>query len=378
LRDAASDSIEVWAPTQTPSAAQTLITDLFGIPASRVTIHQRRVGGGFGRRLQNDYVAEAVQISKQAGGVPVKLMWTREDDMEHDFYRSGGFIAFRAALDERGKLAAWSSHLVHFKSEGGTAVTAASWQPNELPARCVPAYRASQTLMPLRLPTGAWRAPGANTAAWVVQSFLHELSTAAGRDHVEFLLELVNARQPDDPAAPPPRPSFVPARAASVIRAAAERSGWGTRTLASGHALGIAFHFSHLGHFAEVAEVSVDAAKRVTVHKVWVVGDIGPIVDLSSAENQCQGSVVDAISTLALEVTMENGRIEQRNFHQYPLGRMPITPAIEVHFLDTDHPPTGVGEPALPPVAPAICNAIYAATGHRIRTLPITREGFSI
>ena len=377
-KDALGDSVEIWAPSQTPTNAQTLASNVFGIPVNKVTIHQQRIGGGFGRRLVNDYVIEATQISKQAGGVPVKLMWTREDDMEHDFYRPGGFMAFRSVLDEKGGIAAWNSHLIHFKSEGGTAVTAANWQPNEFPAMYVPAYRASQTLLPLRLPTGSWRAPGANTAAWVVQSFMHEMSTAAKRDHVEFLLEVVGSRKADNASATPGRPGLVPERATSVIRAAAEKSGWGKRRLPAGHALGIAFHFSHQGHFAEVAEVSVDPKKKITVHKVWVVGDIGPIVDLSSAENQCEGSVIDAISTMALEVTMENGQIEQKNFHQYRVARMSITPAIEVHFLDTNYPPTGVGEPAFPPVAPAICNAIYAATRHRIRTLPITREGFSI
>lgn len=286
-------------------------------------------------------------------------------------------MSFQGALDAQGRIAAWNSHLVHFKSEGGAAITAANWQANEFPALDVPRYRASQTLMPLRMPTGSWRAPGANTAAWVVQSFLHELSTAAKRDHVEFLLELVSAR-PDGSVAPTGRPVHLPERARAVIRSAADRSGWGRRTLAPGRVLGTAFHYCHAGHFAEVVELSVDAQKKITVHQVWVVGDVGPIVDLSGAEAQCQGAVIDALSTLSLEVTMEHGRIEQKNFHQYPIARMPVTPAIDVHFLDTDYPPTGVGEPALPPLAPALCNAVFTATGHRIRTLPITREGFSV
>jgi isoquinoline 1-oxidoreductase beta subunit len=377
-KNAAGDSIEIWAASQTPTNARTLLATVLGVDAARITIHQLRLGGGFGRRLVNDNVIEAAQISRQAGGVPVKLVSLREDDMQHDFIRPAGFMAFKGALDERGRIAAWNSHLVHFKSEGGAAVTAANWQVNEFPALDVPHYRASQTLMPLRMPTGSWRAPGANTAAWVVQSFMHELSTAAQRDHVEFLLDVTGARQAGNAATPSGRAVHVPQRARAVIRAAADRSGWGKRSLTQGHALGIAFHFCHQGHFAEVAEVSVDAQKKITVHKVWVVGDIGPVVDLSSAENQVQGCVVDAISTMALEVTMENGQIEQNNFHQYPLARMPITPAVDVHFLDTDYPPTGVGEPAFPPLAPAICNAVFTLTGHRIRTLPITREGFGI
>ena len=151
------------------------------------------------------------------------------------------------------------------------------------------------------------------------------------------------------------------------------------KALLKGHGMGLAFHFSHAGHFAEVAEVSVDANKRVRLHRVVVAGDIGPIVNMSGAGNQCEGAVVDAFSTmLGLEITMENGRVEQSNFHQYPILRIAHHPQVEVHFIQSDNPPTGVGEPALPPVAPAICNAIFAATGHRVRTLPLTREGFTV
>jgi isoquinoline 1-oxidoreductase beta subunit len=384
-KDPSGDSLEVWAPSQTPGGAQTLVANVVGLPANRVTIRQMRIGGGFGRRLMNDYVAEVAQISKQAGGVPVKLRWQREDDMQHDFYRPGGFMAFKGALDEQGKLAAWNSHMISFTGDGKTPVTAGGWGANEFPAQYTANYRASQTLLPLQIPTGPWRAPGSNTAGWVVQSFMHELSTAAKRDHAEFLLEVFGNRQAAPAAggegAPPglpPQAGLVPARAVGVIKAAVEKSGWGTRKLDKGHALGLAFHFSHQGHFAEVAEVSVDAKKKITVHKMWVVGDIGPIVNLSSAENQCQGCIVDAISTMGLEVTMENGRIEQKNFDRYPIARMPVSPVVEVTFIESEYSPTGVGEPAFPPAAPAICNAIYAATGKRIRTLPISKEGFSI
>ncbi|MBN1237111.1 MAG: xanthine dehydrogenase family protein molybdopterin-binding subunit, partial [Gammaproteobacteria bacterium] len=167
-------------------------------------------------------------------------------------------------------------------------------------------------------------------------------------------------------------------RAANVIKLAAEKAGWG-KSLPRGRGLGLAFHFSHAGHFAEVAEVSVDENRKLTVHRVTVAGDIGPIVNLSGAENQCQGSVIDGFSTaMGLEITFENGRVEQNNFDRYPILRMSKAPAVDVHFVDSDFSPTGVGEPALPPAAPAICNAIYAATGHRVRTLPLTKEGFSV
>jgi isoquinoline 1-oxidoreductase beta subunit len=378
-RDPAGDSLEIWAPTQTPNAAQTLAANLMGLPSSRVTVHQTRVGGGFGRRLNNDYVAEASQISRQAGGIPIQLIWTREDDMEHDFVRPAGFMAFTGALDGEGRLSGWNSHIVHFRSEGGTAVTAANWQAGEFPAGHLPAYRASQTFLPLRIPTGSWRAPGAATAAWVVQSFMHELSIAAKRDHAEFLSEVVSMTAPTDPQAVRSGGGGLdPERSRNVIKAVAERAGWNKRRLPKGRALGIAFHYSHSGHFAEVAEVSVDVARKVTVHKVWVVGDVGPVVNLSSAEAQCQGAVIDGLGAMVLEVTVENGQIEQKNFHQYPLRRITDTPEVDVHFLDTDYPPTGIGEPALPPLAPAVCNAIQALTGHRIRTLPITKEGYSL
>lgn len=371
------DSVEFWAPTQTPTAGRAMLATLLGVPVERVTVHQQRVGGGFGRRLNNDYMAEAAFISRQAGGIPIKLMWTREDDFEHDFVRSGGFMAFEGAVDAKGGIAAWNSHLVHFNSQGSTSVTAANWQVAEFPANHLSSYRASQTKIPIKVPTGSWRAPGANTAGWLVQCFVHELAVAAGRDHAQFLDELLARTAPADPASPAsPAGNFSHERARNVVKAVVARSGWGRR-LPKGSGLGLAFHYSHQGHVAEVVEVSVDARKQVRVRKVWVVADVGPIVNLSGAEAQCQGAVIDALSTMALGLTVKDGEIEQKNFDQYPVARIGLTPEIDVHFLDTDYPPTGLGEPALPPLAPAVCNAIFAATGHRVRSLPIGREGFS-
>lgn len=186
---------------------------------------------------------------------------------------------------------------------------------------------------------------------------------AAGRDQAAFLDELLARSAPIDPAK----------TSATTNNFSRDRA----RGVVKGRGLGLAFHYSHQGHVAEVVEVSVDAEKQVKVHKVWVVADVGPIVNLSGAEAQCQGAVIDALSTMALEVTVKDGEIAQKNFDQYPLARINLTPEIDVHFLDTDFPPTGLGEPALPPLAPAVCNAIFAATGHRIRSLPIGREGFT-
>lgn len=369
-------TIELWAPTQSPGRGVRNVANTLGIKEEAVTIHQTRVGGGFGRRLVNDSLCEVAAIS-QAVKAPVKLQWTREDDMTHDFYRAGGFHAFKGGLDAAGKLAFWQDHLITFSHDGQKPVIAgAPRQPSrEFPAQSVRNFRLSQTLLPLRTRCGLLRAPGSNTRAWAVQSFLHELAVAARRDHLEFLLEIMG-----EPQWLPPKTLYGlnTGRAADVISLAAEKSGWGKQQ-AAGRGLGLAFHFSHAGHFAEVAEVSVDASKQVTVHKVTVAADIGPVINLSGAENQCQGSVMDGLSTMSeQEITMEQGRIQQSNFDTYPLLRMPSAPAVDVHFIQSDNPPTGAGEPALPPLAPAVCNAIFAATGHRVRTLPLAKEGFFI
>jgi isoquinoline 1-oxidoreductase beta subunit len=370
------DSVEIWAPTQTPQAAVDAMANLLELPKDKVLLHQLRGGGGFGRRLANDSVCEAVLISKQAGGVPVKVQWTREDDMAFDYYRAGGFMALKAGVDASGKLAAWQNHFITFSMDGKTPVSAGNIDRNEFPANVVANRRMAQSLIASKIPTGPWRAPGSNVIAFCIQSFLNECAVAAKRDYVDFLVDVMGEARPL-----PPDPFggvFHTGRAVSVIKAVAEKSGWG-RPMPAGRGLGLAFHFSHQGHFAEAAEVSVDANKKVTVHRVWVVADIGPIVNLSSAENQCQGSVVDAISTaMGLKITFENGRVEQANFHQYPIVRIDKAPEIEVHFLDTDYPPTGCGEPAFPPVAPAIANAIFAASGQRPRMLPFSAEGYSI
>ncbi|HKQ16824.1 MAG TPA: molybdopterin cofactor-binding domain-containing protein [Steroidobacteraceae bacterium] len=367
-------AVEIWAPSQTPDAALGLVAGMLGIPREKVTIHQTRVGGGFGRRLMNDYVCEAALISKQAG-VPVKLQWTREDDMQHDFYRVGGFHSFKGGIDGAGKLVAWSDHFITFSQDGQKPTSGGDLSPDEFPALLLPNVRLTQTKLPLAIPTGPWRAPRSNSIAFAVQSFLHECSVAAKRDHLEFLLEVLGEprwlQQGNEF-------SLNTGRAAAVIKLAAEKAGWG-KELPKGRGMGLAFHFSHAGHFAEVAEVSVDANRKLTLHKVTVAGDIGPVVNMSGAENQVEGSVVDGFSTaLGLALSYENGRIQETNFDHYPLLRIPHAPVVEVHFIQSEYSPTGVGEPALPPVAPAICNAIFAATGHRVRTLPLSSEGFKV
>lgn len=361
--------LEFWAPTQTADRSIDLVAGALGLTTDKVKVNQTRVGGGFGRRLMNDYMCEAGAIA-QRFNAPVKLLWTREQDMAHDFFRAGGFHSLTGGLDAQGKLIAWRNHFITVSQDGKAPSSGAGWAGNQFPGLSLPNYQLSQTLLNIKTPTGPWRAPGSCAVAWVIQSFLHEMAVASGRDHRDFLLEVMGEPRLLDGG-------LNTGRAADVIKLACEKAGWG-RQLPAGHGLGLAFHFSHAGHIAEVAEVSVDADKRVRLHRMVVAGDIGPIVNMSGAMNQCEGAVVDGFSTmLGLEITMENGLIEQSNFHQYPLLRMPQHPKVEVHFIQSENPPTGVGEPALPPVAPAICNAIQAAIGHRVRTLPLTREGFS-
>jgi len=366
--------IELWAPTQTPQRGLSSVANTLGISESKVTVHQMRGGGGFGRRLKNDYMCEAASISKKIKA-PVKLQWTREDDMTHDFYRAGGFHALKGSVDGEGKLSGWQDHFITLSPDGKRPVTGGNMSDGVFPGSLLKNYRVQQTKLPWITPCGAWRAPGSSVFAFVVQSFVHELAVAAGRDHLEFLLEIIGGPKgvkENDSS------SLNTERAANVIRLAAEKAGWG-RTMPEGRALGLAFYFSHAGHVAEVAEVSVDESKKLKVHNVVVAADVGPIINLSGAENQCEGSVVDALSTmLGLAVTHENGRVQQTNFDSYPIMPIAHAPRVDVHFVDSDYPPTGLGEPALPPLAPAVCNAIFTVTGHRIRRLPIVDEGFSV
>jgi isoquinoline 1-oxidoreductase beta subunit len=295
--------------------------------------------------------------------------------MQHDFYRVGGFHSFKGGVDKAGKLVAWQDHFITFSQDGQRPTSGGDLSPDEFPAQLLPNVRLTQTKLPLMIPTGPWRAPRSCSLAFAIQSFLHECAVAANRDHVEFLLEVMGEPRWLEEGK---EFSLNTGRAAAVIKLAAEKAGWGKK-LPKGRGLGLAFHFSHAGHFAEVADVSVDANRKLKVNRVVVAGDIGPIINMSGAENQVEGSVIDGFSTaLGLSIGYENGRIEQTNFDRYPILRMPHAPKVEVHFIQSDFSPTGVGEPALPPLAPAIANAIFAATGQRVRTLPLSKEGFTV
>ena len=372
--------IEIWAPTQNPGSGQALVAATLGLPKERVTVHLTRAGGGFGRRLSSDYMVEAAAIAQRVDG-PVKLMWSREDDMRHDHFRAGGFHFLRGALDEQGRLIAWHNHFVTFgnpvQRDGKTVLqpgSGASLGGDEFPGRWVANCLLEQTPIECGVPMGPWRAPGSNVFAWVFQSFVDELAHAAQRDPLQFRLDILGQHDVV-PASNPRDLPYNVARMKAVLRLAADKAGWGRQKLERGRGQGIAFHFSHRGYIAQVAEVTVSKSGELKVDRFVVATDIGAqIVNLSGAESQVQGSVIDGISVLlGQELDIEHGAVVQGNFNEYPLIRMPQAPTqVEVHFLRTDYPVTGLGEPAFPPVAPAVCNAIFAATGKRVRQLPLT------
>ncbi len=369
--------MQILAPSQTPQSIAPLVAGTLGIEESDIQVTQLRIGGGFGRRLMNDYVVEAAAIAHKVSA-PIKLMWTREADTAHDFYRVGGFHNLTGGVDKEGKLTALRDSTITFyeadkdaaKPVRGGNASSGDLQCPEIANLSFEAHR-----LPLKIPAGWWRAPGSCTMAWVYQSFIHEMSAAAGRDHLEFLLEQFG--EPRWLGKKKAR-HFNTERAIAVTKLAAEKANWG-KPMPKGKGQGLSFYFSHLGYFAEVAEVTVSDRNEVSVDRVVVAADVGMLLNKAGGENQVEGSVTDGLSTLAgQEITFENGAVQQGNFNTYPLLRMPAQPIIETHWVTSKYPPSGLGEPALPPLAPAVTNAIYAATGHRIRTLPMSKEGYRI
>lgn len=364
--------LDLWAPTQNPENTRTVVAGTLGIKPEHITIRMTRCGGGFGRRGASDFAVEAAAISKRVG-LPVKLVWNRQDDMQHDFYRPAGFHYFKAGLDGRGKLIAWRDHFVTFGANGRPAAAAGAG-PAEFPARFVDHMEFGASFIPTRVPTGSLRAPESNGLAFAFQSFLDELAHAAGQDPLQFRIDLLGeprrVASPDKRFGPPP--DFDTGRMRGVLELVRAKSGWGQRQLAKGTGMGVAFYYSHLGYFAEVVSATVSAEGATRINKVWIAADVGShIINPTGAENQVQGAALDGIGQAFARITIEKGRALQTNFHEFQLLRMDRAPPVEVHFRTTDNPPTGLGEPALPPVIPALCNAIYAACGKRVRQLPI-------
>ncbi len=371
----ADGTVEIWAPTQNPGSSFPLIQAAVGVPRDKVTLRMIRCGGGFGRRLSSDFIVEAVAISKQAGNIPVKLVWTREDDMQHDPYRPGGYHNFKAALDAQGKITGFTNHFVTFGSNGRPLGNANS-PPGEFPAGFTPNVDVGQSLIPGGMPTGPLRAPVSNAVAFVHQSFIDEVAAAAGKDPLQFRLDLLANPLPAPAAAPgaqPARPGMNAKRMYDVLAKVRDMSPWASRaSLPKGTGLGVAFYFSHQGYFAQVAKVKVEQNGDWRVLKVWCAADVGStIINPTNALNQVQGSIIDGISEMHQKITFDKGRTVQTNFYDMPLLRMNKAPQIEVAWVKSDNSPTGLGEPALPPVLPAVANAIAAATGKRIRALPV-------
>ena len=387
----ANGKLEIWSNTQLPARGRALVSKTLNIPENDITIHLLRAGGSFGRGLTNDYMVEVSFITKTIEK-PVKLVWSREDDMTHDYYRPGGFHYLKGAVDSSGSLIAWQNHFVSY-GEGDRFSSSAAITPTEFPSGFVPNFAVYSSVMPLELKTGALRAPGANSQAFVFQSFIDELAHAAGKDALEFRLQLLEGagktlvagaakpkveNEPSTTKEGAKHQAYNVDRMKAVLQLAAEKSGWGKRKLPPGTALGVAFHYSFQGYFTHIAEVAAGANNAVKVNKVWACGDVGSqIINPSGAEAQVQGAIIDGLSELmSQEITLQAGQVVQTNYDKHGLLRIRQAPEIEVHFIKTEYPPTGLGEPALPPILPAVCNAIFAATGKRIRSLPLSKNGF--
>ncbi len=360
LADVKAGSCEIWVGSQNPQAAQTSAANILKIPKEKVTVHLTLLGGGFGRRLVNDFVEEAVKIS-QAAGAPVKLFWTREDDMQHDLYRPASQHVLSGAVDKSGKLLAWKHRVVAPSITGQrepgriiggldkSALNCAIDMPYAIPHLLVD-YVMANTAVPI----GAWRSVYASQNVFVVESFLDELAALAKKDPVAFRLEMLDKTP----------------RMKKLVETVAEKSGW-RQKLPPGHGRGVACSFCFGSYAAEIAEVSLEKG-RLRVHKIDVAVDCGLAVAPNTLEAQVEGAVALALTAvLKGEITFAKGRTEQGNFDAYPILTIEEMPKVAVHIVNSHEPLGGIGEPPLPPVAPAVANALFAVTGQRVRKLPI-------
>ena len=352
-----ADRCEVWAPTQNPQGVQQAAASLTGHSIERVTVHTTYLGCGWGRRSTTDFVQDAVETSMKVGA-PVQVLWTREEDMRHDFYRPAAYAKLDGALDANGKIVALTARVVAQGISGGRgpidgpAVGGIADMPYGIPNLRVEYARAE-----LPVPVGYWRSVGPSQNTFMLESFIDELAHAAGRDPVAVRREMLH----DNP------------RLEQVVAKAAELSGWG-KPLAAGRARGIALLQDRGARVAEVVEVSIENEK-VRVHRVTCVADCGQIIHPGIVEAQLSGSIVAGLTAAFYgEITIDRGRVAQGNFDAYRMLRMPEMPEVVVHIVPSHEEPGGVGEPAVPPIAPAVANALFELTGKRVRKLPIRAE----
>lgn len=374
VRDGAA---EIWAPTQVPGLCVALAAAATGLPREAITVHMLRTGGGFGRRLMGDYAAEAASIS-QAVGAPVQVLSTREDDVRHGYYRPAGRYRLRAGMDGAGALTAWEANVSTTSRHAfrGDADTAAETEvfPDALPGAAAPNFRLTYSPAETSVPTGALRGPGKNASTFVDQCFLDEIAGAAGKDPVEIRREVIGAPR-DLPYRDHGGPTFSTGRLRTVLDLAAERSGW-NRPLTAGsvgrRGKGVAAHMMFGAYVAHVAEVTVHEDGTVRVNRVVCAVDCGIVINPPGARAQIEGGILHGLSaTLHGEITIANGGAVQGNFDDYPLLRLDEAPEIDIHFVSSAEPPTGLGEMAFPGIMPAVANAVFDATGVRVRRLPI-------
>jgi isoquinoline 1-oxidoreductase beta subunit len=366
------------ASLQSPDGASRLINAMTGIPRPDIEIRLPRAGGGFGRRLANDFVAEAVLVA-QAVHAPVKVYWTREDDLKNDLYRPFGIHALIATLDSRGSITGWAHRVAATprKYRAAGMEDDPDWigcvDPDGFPAGCVPAYLSEFLPVDFTRPRGWWRAPLPTFSAFPVQSFVDEIATATGKDPLTLRLEMLgSARELDyrDHGGP----KLHTGRLANVLRRAVREIDYG-RSLPPGHGIGLAHHFTFGGYAAHAIEVAVSEQGELKVVRCACAVDVGEVVNPLGVEAQIMGATIDGLSSaLRLQITLKEGCIEQSNFPDYPLLPMAAAPDVEVHILDSGFLPSGAGEMGIPTVAPALANAIFAACGTRIRRLPIGRQ----
>jgi len=371
------DSALLIASLQSPGGASEMISRLTGIPRGAIEIRMTRAGGGFGRRLENDFVAEAVLIAK-AAGKPVKLIWTRDDDLQHDFYRPFGVHALAATLDRKKKVTSWSHYCAAtpraYRENGRQRrIFDGCLEPDDFPAGLVANLDKTFFSVPSGMPRGWWRAPIHNFHAFSVQSFVDEVAVATKQDAVQLRLAMLGEPR-QIPYSGHGGPLFDTGRLANVLMRCAQKIGWGTRR-DDGRGVGIACHFTFGGYAAHAFEVSV-AGTDLKIHRAVVVTDVGRVINPLGVEAQMMGGTIDAISAaLHLAITVKDGEVQQKNFPDYPLLRMAQAPqSVEVDIVESTAEPSGAGEIGVPSAAPALANAIYAATTVRVRKLPIMPE----